>query len=1104
MSSEYGGSSFSDMPDRPLVVKCFFDRSLKRISFASAVNCTFERLRQKVEQSFSLSACLFTISYKDDDGEVTAIANDYDLLEAIQYFQAGDDVPSSGASVASGRSGMGRRITLRVQVVVDYDGPSLSDTSSLASMDDYPRHGGSSHSPPSLDSFRGGSISGYSGELEEDAQTVSSKDFQGLTFGRVVPATSPSQHLPPMPSGYRLPGHSVPSVATSPPSPPLSDPLDFETQSQQQSQSGNRSVRFDEVRGAPRLGSEISFSSAPPVRDQFSANGSSPASRGRATDLSTTPTAVFQQLKLSDQSGHSSTAGSSVGGPSAFTQNSLKVQWLQEQNARALRTMIGEAAPSSSSDTSSLLFEDGVIGQGSSGMQGGLALEQDSRGRLYYAYTSDSQSGYVQSDDLDERGSALDRRISTSSQNLAWLRNHRAVPGRLSSTSLRMTAAQFQASSKGIGLPNKTAASAYERTLPNDLGELTLEDLELSTIPPEVLAFLDPATDTFDSFAPPTMVTDCSSCGVELDTFRYICSICGEKTAHPKGENPFSNDACLSDEGHGELDPKGKGKAYASRLSDDNTRSPTGPQHASTYPPLSQIPGYQQLPSPSPASSLTFLNEPEPMRSPLAAISSLFRSKPKGFRKVESKASLPISSGSERSNLSVLSLPETAVNSGSISPTSPRSERQRSITSAFEQGYELCSSCIYTAGVSHAYEATLATPSGSSNGSVGSTLSLHSSPSSPDETESSLRRSAPSQKGRTRHAFIENVWDGSSWTAIEQEDNQVHEIHPAHVFLAVPSKPKAPPTPSTTSPTKPNRESTIDEQSLKHPDVSCYNCGLDIFGARFHCAVCESVDICQNCESAGLPGNLTTNTEGGHDSSHIMIKIPYPLDSAEVAIASRRARVLWSERDAATIDATTKRITPRSRSNSVDSSYATTVVATGRREPNPLDHHVKCNGCNTNIVGPRFQCANCPSYPVSYNLCAECERSSFVIHPFPHVFLKFNRKVDHPVQTPHPLLPVLYEVPPDGDFMDSIGNVASYVHEIAFCDLCMTPIRGVWYRCGHCNSDLCDFHEQTHNEDHSFIVIKAKASLNVLQELWDFENPSSNAPLLQPVFDPRQ
>ncbi|KAG8955754.1 hypothetical protein FRC04_007745 [Tulasnella sp. 424] len=92
----------------------------------------------------------------------------------------------------------------------------------------------------------------------------------------------------------------------------------------------------------------------------------------------------------------------------------------------------------------------------------------------------------------------------------------------------------------------------------------------------------------------------------------------------------------------------------------------------------------------------------------------------------------------------------------------------------------------------------------------------------------------------------------------------------------------------------------------------------------------------------------------------------------------------------------------------------------------------------------------------------------------------------------------------DGDFMDSIGNAANYVHEFAFCDLCMTRIRGVWYRCGHCNSDLCDFHEETHDVDHSFIVIKAKASLPVLREVWDLENPSSDSPLLQPVFDPRQ
>ena len=50
------------------------------------------------------------------------------------------------------------------------------------------------------------------------------------------------------------------------------------------------------------------------------------------------------------------------------------------------------------------------------------------------------------------------------------------------------------------------------------------------------------------------------------------------------------------------------------------------------------------------------------------------------------------------------------------------------------------------------------------------------------------------------------------------------------------------------------------------------SCLLDIVGARFHCAICDSVDICSNCESAGLPGNLDSSDDS-HNSSHIMIKV---------------------------------------------------------------------------------------------------------------------------------------------------------------------------------------------------------------------------------------
>ena len=46
----------------------------------------------------------------------------------------------------------------------------------------------------------------------------------------------------------------------------------------------------------------------------------------------------------------------------------------------------------------------------------------------------------------------------------------------------------------------------------------------------------------------------------------------------------------------------------------------------------------------------------------------------------------------------------------------------------------------------------------------------------------------------------------------------------------------------------------------------------EIVGARFHCAICQNVDICSNCDAAGLPGNLDS-ADGGHVSSHIMIKV---------------------------------------------------------------------------------------------------------------------------------------------------------------------------------------------------------------------------------------
>lgn len=113
----------------------------------------------------------YGITYTDDDGETTDIATENDLTEAIRYFHPGGEDPplSSAASILSGRSFGRGKITLRVKISVDYDGPSLSDTSSLASMDDFEGRNGSE--------FSLSLSASVSREIEDDSITVSSKDM---------------------------------------------------------------------------------------------------------------------------------------------------------------------------------------------------------------------------------------------------------------------------------------------------------------------------------------------------------------------------------------------------------------------------------------------------------------------------------------------------------------------------------------------------------------------------------------------------------------------------------------------------------------------------------------------------------------------------------------------------------------------------------------------------------------------------------------------------------------------------------------------------------------------------------------------------------------
>jgi len=150
----FGNVPISDRPNRPLVVKCGYDNTVRRVNFPSAATCRLDSLRSRVcrapidqtrwskltvqvEECFHLSASPFFLAYIDDDGEEFSIRSESDLTEAIAYFVSGDD-DAAGASIYSGHSVRipftAQKISIRVEVIVEYDGPSLSDTSSISSF----------------------------------------------------------------------------------------------------------------------------------------------------------------------------------------------------------------------------------------------------------------------------------------------------------------------------------------------------------------------------------------------------------------------------------------------------------------------------------------------------------------------------------------------------------------------------------------------------------------------------------------------------------------------------------------------------------------------------------------------------------------------------------------------------------------------------------------------------------------------------------------------------------------------------------------------------------------------------------------------------------
>ncbi|KAF8327205.1 uncharacterized protein EI90DRAFT_2833823, partial [Cantharellus anzutake] len=957
-------------PERPLTVKCEFNGKVRRITFHSARNFSFSTLRERVEQAFSLSASNFNMTYKDDDGETIELVTDEDLTEAISYFQGGEDHPSSsGNTTWSGHSGRTtRKITLRIVVFVEYDGPSLSDTSSLASVEEFARTRDRSHQ-----AVTGAELSSINYDIEDDMVTISSRDTALAASQKSSARGSRDFRAQKDTATASLISSQILAEQNEETDTPAEESVEI-------------SLSYASSSGASQT----------PVPSTTSEPHSPPRSGvNLATDVS-----VFERLRKEAVSKlppfpptHTPNLAVSFGG----NPDDRGARWLQDQNDRAIRTMMGHlprpSIPSSASD------EDIIEGATDTG---GLALHRHPSGKFYYSYSSDISS-------IPEPSTGVDAIQSMES-------GHPVVKDSECASQPSPLASQDRPGQKA----QENAATWSEANPFRDPSDVSPELLQ---------AILQSEMSACNG---PTEVTCCSSCNEILDSFRYVCATCGERPKRNREEVVLSSLEDHSRDELGVLVPSSTSIGDWSPLS-----SPSNPSQADSNSPVSS---YHILPRPA---------------------------------RTTSSASLASSPSIE---------------------TGP--------------GYELCPNCIGTAGVLHAENALNAahSPSATSLSSPNIGMGM---------------RNAPKRKALIRHAYIEKFWGDTGWQDVELDDecscaicqktidkdrfkclsceqfnlcrscySSVHEIHPSHAFAAIPDR-KPPPLQSISMEeqcTMPVNASRF--LAMKHPGVKCNHCLQDIVGARFHCALCDNVDICSNCESAGLPGNLTA-PDGEHDSSHIMIKIPMPVETKELRNVSRRARALVMGRDASVIGVDNPCWRPRA--NSAGSNYQQTVIgfpnSTAERmdEWENMNHHILCRGCDKSIIGVRYQCASCPSQPSSsaYNLCEDCEAVSFTLHDAMHIFVKIPRPVDRPIENSRPLITPIYEIPAGQDrdgnrygegYRDYLSRIK---HNAALCDRCVDHIYGTWYRCANCDADLCEFCEQlsVHDSTHVFLVIKSAVDM---------------------------
>lgn len=667
----------------------------------------------QVEQCFALRASSYSIQYKDDDGEVVEITGENDLTEAIAYFHA----PADGGDGYSARDSMSirsfqsrsqRKITLYFDVVAEYDGPSLSDASSISGSESDDR-------PSSELSFGLSELArdpfGLGREPEFDERTVSSRDRSSAAGPSLVSRASIPRRLPPIPS-------ALPSI-----------------------------------QGSSNAGSSPSRSESPyggDIDDTQTHNAD-------ADD----PTAVFARIKLQESLQRNNNSDSDLLRPVPH------MLWIEQQrgltpaaimNSRLRGSRSSSALSSAPSGTSS-------VAESASGK---LALQQDLRGKYYYTYTSSDPaasekrastfsaiSGVSGVSGVSGGGDSLIDELSL------YMANNEDIirPERLSrstESSGQSSDKRFSSSTNGLQRHSSMATSSSRHT--SLIAHMSVnghghehDHLHISPdIPPEVLKFVTQDGPLLPP--PPDEQTDCSACGVMLDALRYVCTTCGEK--RPPGSSVHggssSSSTAVSTAGPSRsLTPQPVPRLQVQVQSNGSNNpflSTEERQKADqdfSYPP-------QQHRSPTVASSSSTLADPfgqypKPLPAPPVTVPGLL---------------LPTSPTSQYG----VGSPQTPIQIPTVA-----NGFELCVTCMEDAGVVHAMESTTALGVSHSSSGSVG---GYPSSPLSATSSLPSSSHSHDsDAMSEMRRAAPSKKGQIRHVFVEKMWATGGWKDVEQDDN---------------------------------------------------------------------------------------------------------------------------------------------------------------------------------------------------------------------------------------------------------------------------------------------------------------------------------------------